>query len=180
VKGARAYYLRTVLHDWPDKQVLQILARVREAMTSDSLLLINEMILPESNVALSSATADLMMMVSFASLERTQQQFETLLDKAGLQLVKVWTRPDSRPVRRRWRNRLACWKPDSMTGLRGRSLASDRPASKAIWSASIGLVIRGGWFRLPLAPRTQDRRYQSESRPLDSWAVRSNLLEPLL
>jgi O-methyltransferase domain len=93
VKGAKAYYLRTVLHDWPDKQALQILARVREAMTPDSLLLINETILPEQNVALSSAQADLTMMVSFASLERTQRQFEDLLDQAGFELVHVWVPP---------------------------------------------------------------------------------------
>ena len=93
VKRARAYYLRTVLHDWPDKQALQILARVREAMASDSLLLINETLLPESNAALSSAQADLTMMVSFASLERTQKQFEALLNEAGFELVKVW-RPE--------------------------------------------------------------------------------------
>jgi len=90
VKGAKAYYLRTVLHDWPDKQALQILTRVREAMAPDSILLINETMLPESNVALSSAQADLTMMVSFASLERTKEQFETLLNDSGFELVKVW------------------------------------------------------------------------------------------
>ena len=93
VKGAKAYYLRTVLHDWPDKQALQILVRVREAMASDSLLLINETMLPELNAALSSAQADLTMMVSFASLERTQKQFESLLNEAGFELIKIW-RPE--------------------------------------------------------------------------------------
>ncbi|PYI09955.1 S-adenosyl-L-methionine-dependent methyltransferase [Aspergillus sclerotiicarbonarius CBS 121057] len=90
VKGAKAYYLRTVLHDWPDKQARQILAKIREAMAPDSLLLINETLIPESNVALSSAQADLTMMVSFASLERTKAQFENLLNESGFELVKVW------------------------------------------------------------------------------------------
>ncbi|KAH8744648.1 S-adenosyl-L-methionine-dependent methyltransferase [Hyaloscypha finlandica] len=90
VKGAKAYYLRTVLHDWPDKQARQILTRVREAMAPDSILLINETMLPESNVALSSAQADLTMMVSFASLERTKEQFAALLNDSGFELVKVW------------------------------------------------------------------------------------------
>ncbi|KAJ5121034.1 uncharacterized protein N7515_008995 [Penicillium bovifimosum] len=90
VTGARAYYLRTVLHDWPDAQARQILARIREAMAPDSLLLINETLLPESKIALSSAQADLTMMVSFASLERTQAQFERLLNESGFDLVKVW------------------------------------------------------------------------------------------
>ncbi|KAJ5436669.1 hypothetical protein N7445_007554 [Penicillium cf. griseofulvum] len=90
VTGARAYYLRTVLHDWPDAQARQILARIREAMAPDSLLLINETLLPESKIGLSSAQADLTMMVSFASLERTQAQFERLLNDSGFDLVKVW------------------------------------------------------------------------------------------
>lgn len=91
VKGAKGYYLRTVLHDWPDKQALLILGRLREAMNPDSILLINETVLPETNVALSSAQADLTMMVSFASLERTEKQFEALLNAAGFELIKVWT-----------------------------------------------------------------------------------------
>ena len=90
MRGACAYYLRTVLHDWPDAQARQILARIREAMAPESLLLINETLLPESNVALSSAQADLTVMVSFASLERTQAQFERLLNESGFDLVKVW------------------------------------------------------------------------------------------
>jgi O-methyltransferase domain len=90
IKGAKAYYLRTVLHDWPDKQAIQILIRVREAMAPDSILLINETMLPESNVALSSAQADLTMMVSFASLERTKEQFVALLHNSGFELIKVW------------------------------------------------------------------------------------------
>lgn len=61
---AKASYLRTVLHDWPDKQALSILARIREAMNPESLLLINEVLTPESNRSLSSIVADLTMMVS--------------------------------------------------------------------------------------------------------------------
>lgn len=90
VKGAKAYYLRTVLHDWPDKQALGILARIREAMNPESLLLINEVLAPESNRSLSSVVADLTMMVSYAALQRTQAQFATLLHKAGFELINVW------------------------------------------------------------------------------------------
>lgn len=89
-KGAKAYYLRTVLHDWPDKQALRILARVREAMTPESFLLINEALVPETNRSLSSVVADLTMMTSYAALERTQAQFEALLNDVGFELVNVW------------------------------------------------------------------------------------------
>ena len=91
VKGAKAYYLRTVLHDWPDKQVRKILENIRAAMSRDSILLINENVLPESNVPLYPAMLDLSMMAIFSSLDRTQTQFKELLDSAGFKLLQVWT-----------------------------------------------------------------------------------------
>ncbi|MCJ1463901.1 hypothetical protein MMC07_002510 [Pseudocyphellaria aurata] len=94
VKGAKAYFMRMVLHDWPDDQARQILRGFKDAMTPESLLLICETVLPETNVALVSAQMDLIMMANFAALERTEKQFETLLDEAGFELVRVW-RPDN-------------------------------------------------------------------------------------
>ncbi|KAJ5758010.1 uncharacterized protein N7511_006704 [Penicillium nucicola] len=90
VRNAKAYFLRTVLHDWPDMQAVQILRRLRAAMGADSLLLINESVLPQSGVGLSAVLSDLHMMASYASLERTERQWRDLLEMAGFQLVKVW------------------------------------------------------------------------------------------
>lgn len=90
IRGARAYFMRTVLHDWPDKQAVLILNRVREAMTHQSVLLISETLIPESGVLLPSVISDMQMMGSFASLERTEEQWRSLLDKSGLELVRVW------------------------------------------------------------------------------------------
>ncbi|KAF2875895.1 S-adenosyl-L-methionine-dependent methyltransferase [Massariosphaeria phaeospora] len=84
VRGAKAYYLRTVLHDWPDKQALTILRHIRDVMAQDSVLLIDENVMPDENVALYQASLDLIMMGVFASLDRTVKQFEELLDAAGL------------------------------------------------------------------------------------------------
>jgi hypothetical protein len=50
VKGAKAFYLRTVLHDWPEKQARQILSNIVDAMADDSVVLIQESIIPESEV----------------------------------------------------------------------------------------------------------------------------------
>ncbi|CZR56364.1 related to O-methyltransferase [Phialocephala subalpina] len=90
VKGARVYYMRTVLHDWPDKQSLEILKNIREAMTKDSVLLLNENFLPEKYVPLFNAEVDLSMMAMFAAEERTEKQWKVLLEEAGLEVVKVW------------------------------------------------------------------------------------------
>ncbi|KAJ5996252.1 hypothetical protein N7522_007912 [Penicillium canescens] len=88
VRNAKAYFLRTVLHDWPDMQAVQILRRLRVAMGADSLLLISETVLPESGVALSAVLSDLHMMATYASLERTETQWRSLLEMAGFELVK--------------------------------------------------------------------------------------------
>lgn len=92
-KGAKAYYLRTVLHDWPDKECKYILASIRDAMNEDSILLINENALPNSNVPLLPAKLDMFMMVEFSGADRTVRQFETLIDESGFELVKIH-RPD--------------------------------------------------------------------------------------
>ncbi|KAH8807919.1 S-adenosyl-L-methionine-dependent methyltransferase [Xylogone sp. PMI_703] len=90
VKGAKAYFLSNVLHDWPDKQASQILINIRDAMDKDSLLLVSENLLPETGVSLYSAAADFVMMANFSALERTEEQFRTLFDSVGLELVKAW------------------------------------------------------------------------------------------
>jgi hypothetical protein len=90
LKGAKAYYLRTVLHDWPDKQSLLALVRVREAMADDSVLLINENTLPEVSASSFSVSLDINMMNIFAALERTEKQWVDLLERAGFRVVKIW------------------------------------------------------------------------------------------
>ena len=91
VKGAKAYYLRMVLHDWPDKQARKILESIRGSMTKESILLINENVISESNVPLYSAEMDLSMMAMFSALDRTRAQFKDLLESSGFELVHVWT-----------------------------------------------------------------------------------------
>lgn len=94
IGGAKAYFLRSILHDWPDKQAKQILEHIKNAMNADSILLIQEAEIPESNVPLRSACLDLSMMALFAGMERTRTQFKELLESVGLKLVKSWS-PDS-------------------------------------------------------------------------------------
>lgn len=91
IRGAKAYYLRTVLHDWPDKQALDVLARIREVMAEDSVLLINEHTAPESlEVPVVPVTLDIQMMEVFSSLERTEEQWVSLLERAQFKVAKVW------------------------------------------------------------------------------------------
>jgi hypothetical protein len=91
VKGARAYYMRQILHDWPDKQCGEILSQIREAMTKDSVLLLNENFLPAQNVPLFNAGIDFSMLSLVSAMERTEVQWRALLEKAGFEVVKIWT-----------------------------------------------------------------------------------------
>ncbi|PYI09375.1 sterigmatocystin 8-O-methyltransferase precursor [Aspergillus sclerotiicarbonarius CBS 121057] len=95
VKGARAYMLRTVLHDWPDSQAEIILGRVKEAMDRDSVLLVVEKVLPDTEVGLWAAVGDWSMMVSFGGRERTQAEWRELVRRVGLRVEGVWREGDS-------------------------------------------------------------------------------------
>jgi hypothetical protein len=90
LKGAKVYYLRTVLHDWLDKKSLLPLARVRKAMADDSMLLINENTSPEVGASSFSVSLDINMMNIFAALEWTEKQWVDLLERAGFGVVKIW------------------------------------------------------------------------------------------
>jgi len=53
-------------------------------MTPQSVLLINDMILPETEIPPYSSAMDLIMLSSCGSLERTKEQWERLLGEVGL------------------------------------------------------------------------------------------------
>ncbi|KJX93084.1 S-adenosyl-L-methionine-dependent methyltransferase like protein [Zymoseptoria brevis] len=90
--GAKVYFLRQVLHDWPDKEALQILAHLKAAMKPGySRVIVLETIMP-TRVAETSpleAALDLHMMMFFGALERTEQQWSQLFRKAGLTYMRM-------------------------------------------------------------------------------------------
>ncbi|KAI0112725.1 O-methyl transferase B [Hypoxylon sp. NC0597] len=74
VKNARFYYLRGIMHDWPDDECIVILKNLISAIGTDSQILIDETALPSVGVPQKAATINLTMMVSLGSRERTQQE----------------------------------------------------------------------------------------------------------
>ncbi|OLN82370.1 Demethylsterigmatocystin 6-O-methyltransferase 8 [Colletotrichum chlorophyti] len=93
VKGARAYYMHSVLHDWTDEVCKSILARVTAAMKPGySKLLVNENVLPPTGANWQTTALDLMMMTLFSSRERTEEQWRNLLESAGLRIIKIWSK----------------------------------------------------------------------------------------
>ena len=90
--GARAYYLHSVLHDWDDVSCLKILRNTVSAMQPGfSKLLINENVVPNVGAAWSITSMDWLMMALGSVKERTERQWRTLLEQAGLRILGIWT-----------------------------------------------------------------------------------------
>ncbi|KAL9621485.1 MAG: hypothetical protein Q9204_008115 [Flavoplaca sp. TL-2023a] len=91
IRHALAYHFRAIFHDWPDSACHQILSHTAAAMKPGlSKLLISEFVLPDGDTALFPATLDIQMMGLHAGMERSEKQWRTLLDSAGLKVVKIW------------------------------------------------------------------------------------------
>ncbi|GKT51134.1 O-methyltransferase af390-400 [Colletotrichum spaethianum] len=91
VRGARAYFLHNVLHDWPDPTAVEILRTTAEAMEGGySKLLIHESLISEKEPLCKVTATDMIMMAELASAERTEGQWCELIASAGLRVVKIW------------------------------------------------------------------------------------------
>ncbi|EHK97284.1 putative Sterigmatocystin 8-O-methyltransferase [Glarea lozoyensis 74030] len=95
IKGARAYYIRQCLHNWPAEKCLTILSQLRKAMKPGySKLFVHELIVPARGASTWVVTQDFNMMTLCATLERTEAQWTYILAEAGLKVVAVYAAPD--------------------------------------------------------------------------------------
>ncbi|MCJ1283722.1 hypothetical protein MMC26_003053 [Xylographa opegraphella] len=108
VKGAEVYFMRGIMHDWPNAESIKILKGIVPAMTAKSRVVIAEFIVnntlgdPELQRAPWPLPAnygiyprytyqrDLVMMSLFNSMERTLDQFREIIRGAGLVIERVW------------------------------------------------------------------------------------------
>ncbi|KAG2364023.1 O-methyltransferase-domain-containing protein [Suillus spraguei] len=121
VKGKDIYYLRNIIHDWPDRESAVILSNVRKALGPNSRLLIHDYVLrqlsrqqaveedskwgvvsaPEPLLVnfgvgnIRSYQQDLNMLFLQHAKERSLQDSLTLATAAGLKLEKVWDLAES-------------------------------------------------------------------------------------
>ncbi|PVH96624.1 S-adenosyl-L-methionine-dependent methyltransferase [Periconia macrospinosa] len=91
IKGARIYYMRNIIHDHHDDQAREILKNTVSAFDQDSILLIDDIVLPDSGIVPWRATiADFNMMSSLAAKERSESEWRTLIESAGLKVVEIY------------------------------------------------------------------------------------------
>jgi hypothetical protein len=92
VKHARAYYMHSVLHDWPDDKCRVILGELAKAMKPGySKVLINENVIPLRDAYWESTALDMVMLALCSAKERTLADWESLVTDSGLKIVNVWT-----------------------------------------------------------------------------------------
>lgn len=86
--GADAYLLKSILHDWDDARCARILGNCRRAMHEGARLYVIERIVPARYQATDRdqaiARSDLNMLVALRGRERTQSEYESLLEASGL------------------------------------------------------------------------------------------------
>jgi O-methyltransferase len=92
--GFDAYLLKNILHDWDDERCAVILRNVRAAAGQGGRVLIAESLVERYSQDPLGVPADLQMMVACSEgRERSRAEFESLLQKSGFALGRVFTYP---------------------------------------------------------------------------------------
>jgi C-methyltransferase len=87
--GGDAYVLKSIVHDWPDGQAVEILRNVRVAAGADATVLVVEMVLPEHDREFAGNWVDLEMLVQANGRERAASEYRDLLREAGFRMTRV-------------------------------------------------------------------------------------------
>ncbi len=86
--GGDLYLLKHILHDWDDQHAARILERCHAAGGTGSTVLVVERLLgPDSDPV--ADVADVLMLAMFGGRERTEREYESLLEGAGYRLERV-------------------------------------------------------------------------------------------
>jgi hypothetical protein len=91
--GADAYAMKQILHNWDDERAIAVLRNCREAMAPTARLVVLERVLPElvsvDDRQSEALLLDIQMLVVAGGRERTEQEFRSLLDAAGITLTAL-------------------------------------------------------------------------------------------
>ena len=87
--GGDAYILKSIIHDWPDEESVDILLACRRAVTPEGRVLVIERILARPNEGAYLKFLDLQMLVGLNGRERAVEEYAALLAAAGFDLIAV-------------------------------------------------------------------------------------------
>ncbi len=88
--GGDAYVLKHIIHDWSDEQSATILRNIVASMAPDGRVLVAEIVMPDSSEAHAAKFMDVnMLAMTEGGCERTEAEYATLFEAAGLRLVAI-------------------------------------------------------------------------------------------
>ena len=92
--GGDLYLIARTLHNWSDEHCLRILGHTAEATKpGDRVLVIERVILPDTNPKLVLAQDALMLLITGGGRARTRDEHRELLEKSGFALESVLPLP---------------------------------------------------------------------------------------
>lgn len=84
-----AFLLSSVIHDWDDEGAIRILENCRRSMRPQSKVLLVEFVVPAGGQKSFSKLLDLNMLVMNGGRERTELEYQTLFEAAGLRMTRI-------------------------------------------------------------------------------------------
>jgi len=87
--GGDVYIMKVILHDWDDRTSIEILQSCRRAMSATATLIVIERVIGPPNEMPEGKFSDLNMIVQYAAMERTRQEFDDLLRTGGFEMTEI-------------------------------------------------------------------------------------------
>jgi predicted O-methyltransferase YrrM len=88
-EGGDAYILSMILHDWEDARAIDVLGNVRRAMNPGGKVIVIDAVIPEGDHPHMGKLIDIVMLALLPGRERTEADFASLFDAAGLRHVET-------------------------------------------------------------------------------------------
>jgi len=88
-EGADAYQMRHIIHDWYDDRAAGILRNIRDVIPQNGRLLLIEAVIPTGNDPSFGKFSDVLMLMFPGGMERTEEQFRKLYEKADFELTSI-------------------------------------------------------------------------------------------
>jgi hypothetical protein len=88
-KGADAYIMKYIIHDWSDDNARIILQHCRESIAPDGKLLVVDKVISLKSGLNDEIMGDIEMMILGEGRERTESEFQELFTSTGFKLTKI-------------------------------------------------------------------------------------------
>ncbi|QGP57941.1 methyltransferase [Piscirickettsia salmonis] len=85
------YKVLAILHNWDDDKAITILKNCRLKMHNQSKLFVIDVVVPTDDSGIREKIRDVEMMIYLTGKQRTENDFKSLLNTAGFDLVNITT-----------------------------------------------------------------------------------------